>query len=385
MEKQIVKDSKDGLYYENSDGSRVNLSVKEVRKLSLLNKQIDDAQKLIAKYKKFQPYVQRWTPDDPFLTVVLLMVFVLLVTLFKCVCTYVHSYLSTRLGQLGSNELRSLFFKRMLGYETTFFTQRGIADATTRFTSDMGTLSNGLVLAYGKALREPMKLVVCLIGALLVSWQLLLFTFLFVPIAFILIRWLAKSLKRVVRRAMAEMAQLYGRIDETFRAIRVVKSFNRESFEEEKFSKVNSAYFKRGMKTAKYDALTSPLTETLGIGMLVIAIIAGSYLIIYQKTSLGGIPIASRPLDLGSLALFYGFLIGASDPARRLSDIFTSIQGACAAADRVYEVIDREVVIENSSARFGVMEACGDHFALIKLTEAAEEVAAACNDDGEKG
>ena len=103
LEKQIVKDSKDGLYYENSDGSRVNLSVKEVRKLSLLNKQIDDAQKLIAKYKKFQPYVQRWTPDDPFLTVVLLMVFVLLVTLFKCVCTYVHSYLSTRLGQLGSN------------------------------------------------------------------------------------------------------------------------------------------------------------------------------------------------------------------------------------------------------------------------------------------
>ncbi len=350
LEKLIVKESEDGLYYEKRDGSRINLSVKDVRKLSSLNKQIDDAEKLLLKYKKYQPYVQRWTPDDPFLTVVLLMVFVLSVTLFKGVCMYAHSYLSTRLGQLGSIELRALFFKRMLGYETTFFTQRGIADATTRFTSDMGTLSNGLILTYGKALREPMKLVVCLIGAMLVSWQLLLFTFLFVPVAFILIRWLAKSLKRVVRRAMAEMAQLYGRIDETFRAIRVVKSFNRESFEEEKFSKVNSAYFKRGMKTAKYDALTGPLTEALGIGMLVIAIIAGSYLIIYQKTSLGGIPIASRPLDLGSLVLFYGFLIGASDPARRLSDIFTSMQGACAAADRVYEVIDRGVVIENSAS-----------------------------------
>lgn len=350
LENLIVKESEDGLYYEKRDGSRIDLSVKDVRKLSSLNKQIDDAEKLLLKYKKYQPYVQRWTPDDPFLTVVLLMVFVLSVTLFKGVCMYAHSYLSMRLGQLGSIELRALFFKRMLGYETTFFTQRGIADATTRFTSDMGTLSNGLILAYGKALREPMKLVVCLIGAMLVSWQLLLFTFLFVPVAFILIRWLAKSLKRVVRRAMAEMAQLYGRIDETFRAIRVVKSFNRESFEEEKFSKVNSAYFKRGMKTAKYDALTGPLTETLGIGMLVIAIIAGSYLIIYQKTSLGGIPIASHPLDLGSLVLFYGFLIGASDPARRLSDIFTNMQGACAAADRVYEVIDREVVVENSAS-----------------------------------
>ncbi|MDO5749491.1 MAG: hypothetical protein Q4Q42_07640, partial [Planctomycetia bacterium] len=93
--KPILKDSQDGLYYENSDGSRVNLSIKDGRKLSLLNKQIDDAQKLIGKYKKYQPFVQRWTPDDPFLTVVLLMVFVLSVTLFKCVCTYTHSYLST--------------------------------------------------------------------------------------------------------------------------------------------------------------------------------------------------------------------------------------------------------------------------------------------------
>lgn len=344
-EEAAVKDLPDAETPDAVDSAE--LSPQARQRLSVLNVQIANAKKLLHKYEIAYPYVVRWTPDDPFLTVVMLMIYVVLVTAIKGVCTYVQSFLSSRIGQLGSLELRSLFFKRMLSYETTFFSQRGIADATTRFTSDMGTLSNGITLAYGKALREPLKLIVCLIGALVVSWQLLLFTFLFVPIAFVLIRWLAKSLKRVVRRAMAEMAQLYGRIDETFRAIRVVKSFNGEEYEAVKFARANETYFERGMKTAKYDALTSPLTELLGIGMLVLAITAGAYLIIYQQTSLFGIPTSSRPLDLGSLILFYGFLIGASDPARRLSDIFTNIQSACAAADRVYEVVDREVPIKD--------------------------------------
>ncbi len=331
------------------DGRKENVALDESaltprarQRISVLQTQISSAETRLSRFRRLQPIVARWTPDDPFLTVVILMVYVIVVTAIKGVSSYVHSFLASRLGQLGSLELRSLFFKKMLGYETTFFSRQGISDATTRFTSDMGTLSNGLTLAYGKALREPLKLIVCLVGALLVSWQLLLFTFLFVPIAVVLIRWLAKSLKRVVRRMMAEMAQLYSRIDETFRAIRVVKSFNREDYEIDKFRRSNEVYFKRGMKTAKYDALTSPLTELVGMGMLVLAITAGAYLIIYQKTSLFGIQIFSRPFDLGTLILFYGFLIGASDPARRLSDIFTNIQGACAAADRVYEIIDRE-------------------------------------------
>jgi ATP-binding cassette subfamily B protein len=114
-----------------------------------------------------------------------------------------------------------------------------------------------------------------------------------------------------------------------------------------KFRRTNKSYFKRGMKTAKYSAMTSPLTECLGIMMLVLTILVGAYLVIHQQTTIFGIPTSSRPLDLGSLILFYGFLIGASDPARRLSDIFANLQGGCAAADRIFEIIDREPAIKD--------------------------------------
>ncbi|MBQ2788923.1 MAG: ABC transporter ATP-binding protein, partial [Thermoguttaceae bacterium] len=332
---------------ENSEAGQIERVPFDPRRASFLDSQIVEAEKTLEWYKTALPYARRLTPSDPFMTVVALMAFVMIGTLVKGVCTYVHSLLSSRIGQLGAFELRALFFRKLLGYEVNHFSQRGVADATSRFTSDMGSLSGGIELVYGKTIREPLKMLVCLVGAALVSWQLLLFTFLFVPLAAVSIRWLAKSLKRVVRNAMREMAQLYGRVEETFRAVRVVKSFNREGYEMAKFRRTNKQYFKRGMKTAKYSAMTSPITESLGIMMLVLTILAGAYLVIHQQTTLFGVPMAPRPLDLGSLILFYGFLIGASDPARRLSDIFANLQGGCAAADRIFEIIDREPAIKD--------------------------------------
>ena len=350
LEESARSENSDALDVENGENSEAGEAERvpfDPRRASLLDSQIVEAEKLLERYETALPYARRLTPSDPFMTVVALMAFVMIGTLVKGVCTYVHSLLSSRIGQLGAFELRALFFRKLLGYEVNHFSQRGVADATSRFTSDMGSLSGGIELVYGKTIREPLKMLVCLVGAALVSWQLLLFTFLFVPLAAVSIRWLAKSLKRVVRNAMREMAQLYGRVEETFRAVRVVKSFNREGYEMAKFRRTNKQYFKRGMKTAKYGAMTSPITECLGIMMLVLTILVGAYLVIHQQTTLFGIPMSSRPLDLGSLILFYGFLIGASDPARRLSDIFANLQGGCAAADRIFEIIDREPAIKD--------------------------------------
>lgn len=290
-----------------------------------------------------KPYIERYTPTDPFLTIVWLMLFVIVGTLAKCVFTFLHGYYSTKIGQLGSLKIREEFFRKMLAYEVNHFSNRGVSDAMSRFTGDMSALSGGISLFYGKLVREPFKMIVCVAGAIYISWQLFLFTTLFLPLVAALIMWMAKSLKRVVTRSMEEMARLYGRIEETFRLIRVVKAFNQEQDEAKRFHDTNMACFRRGMKIAKYGSLVSPVTECLGTVMMIVAVLVGAYLVTHEKTTIFGVPMASEPLDLGTLILFYGFLLGAADPARRLSDFFLNIQSAVAAADRIYVMIDREL------------------------------------------
>jgi ATP-binding cassette subfamily B protein/subfamily B ATP-binding cassette protein MsbA len=72
------------------------------------------------------------------------------------------------------------------------------------------------------------------------------------------------------------------------------------------------------------------------------ALIGGAYLVLNQETHILGIKMCERPLSIPALLCFYGLLIGTSDPARKLADVFNSIQGGVAASDRIYSMLDRQ-------------------------------------------
>ena len=84
------------------------------------------------------------------------------------------------------------------------------------------------------------------------------------------------------------------------------------------------------------------MTELFGIGVICLALIAGTYLVLNQETHILGIKMCERPLSSPALLLFYGMLAGVSDPARKLSDIFGIVQTGNAAAERLFPLIDRE-------------------------------------------
>ena len=72
----------------------------------------------------------------------------------------------------------------------------------------------------------------------------------------------------------------------------------------------------------------------LGIGIICISALAGGWLVLNQQTSLWGIRLANHPPDFGQIMLFFAFLIGCTDPLRKMADVYGSLQGGAAAADR---------------------------------------------------
>jgi len=300
------------------------------------------ARKSEQRYRWIQPYIVAYLPRDPFQTLALLIGFLLLGTALKSLFVIANSVLVDRLAQLGTFELRKLFFRRTLQLDVATFDNDGTSDLMARFTHDSQNIAAGLKALFGKLIREPLKMAVCLIGAAVISWRLLLLSLVIAPLAALLIRRLARRLKRANRRAMEEMAQLYGTLEEAFRGIKIVKSFTMERHERNRFHANSKQYFKKAMRIARYDALAHPLTEMLGILTIGLALLAGAWLVLQGETHLFGIRMSPRPLDQGKLLLFYCLLAGAADPARKLSDVFTQIQRAAAASDRVYAMLDRQ-------------------------------------------
>src|SRR6185312_14604520 len=279
--------------------------------------------------------IDPFLPDDPFQTLVLVVGLFLLGTVIKSLFFVAHQILVGNLSQLVVFSLRKEFYRRTLRMDVATFGADGTSELMSRFTYDMESLSSGVTDFFGKLVREPLKMLTCLAGAAWVCWPLLVLSLLLAPLAAFLIRSLARSLKKANRKAMEEMSQIYNILEETFQGIKAVKAFTMERSERWRFHKVSKKYLRKAFRIARYDSLTRPMTEVMGIATVCVALLAGAYLVLNKKTELFGIPMCKQPLSFEALLLFYGLLAGVSDPARKLSEVFSRIQRASAAADRI--------------------------------------------------
>jgi ATP-binding cassette, subfamily B, bacterial MsbA len=319
-----------------------------------LNRRIRDAEnrlkveeKASYYYALAKPYIDDYLPESPFKFMALIIALFFAGTLFKDFFLIGNSILVARMAQLATFDLRKLFYRRTLRMDLAAFNDDGTSDLLSRFTNDLNQVAAGLETLFGKLVREPMKMIACLIGAAWISWRLLLLSMVIMPVAGYAVRWLAKSLKRSNRKAMEQMAGIYTTLEETFRNVKIVKAFTNERQERRRFHENSKNYLKKAIKIAGYDSLVHPITEVLGMVAFCFVMLAGAWLVLSGDTHLLGIRICNRPIDTPSMLLFYSFLAGIADPLRKLSDVFSRLQAAEAACDRIFDRLDREPTIRD--------------------------------------
>ena len=318
---------------------------KQQHQLSLTQAKLVSEEEALGWALWMQPYAQRYLPGTPFLTLVVVVVLLITGTLIKDLFLVANMILIERLSQRATFDLRRQFYRNTLRMDLGTFGDNHTAGLMARFTNDMGALTRGISTLLGKTVREPLKMTVCLVGACMICWRLLLLSMVIAPLAIYLVSRLASSIKRASRRALEEMTHLYGVLSETFSGIQVVKAFTTEQAEQQRFDETARNYYQRSMRIVKYNSLIRPTTELMGISIICLAMLAGGYLVLNQQTHLFGLRMSARPLGFGALITFYALLIGSSDPLRKLADVFASLQASTAAADRIYELLDREPAI----------------------------------------
>lgn len=288
-----------------------------------------------------EPHVDRWLPATPFATLGYVCVFVLVATLLKNVFRIANALLVNRVGCITMLTLRNEYYQKVLRLEMAAFSERGRGDLMNRCTTDLAAVGSGVQAIFGSAVREPLKMIACFTGAAYVSWRLLLLTIVVAPPAVIIIRWLARAVKRANRRALEELSSIFETLTETLTSIGLIKAYTMEASEQERFNTSAKTLYRRQVKIAAYSSLVSPVTETVGVAMVLLAAIAGGFLVLNSQTHLLNIRISDTPLTHGQMSVFFAMLAGMSDPARRLSSVLNDIQRASAASDRVYQVLDR--------------------------------------------
>ncbi len=326
-----------------------NLYDKLTARRDRLARDRDEASLWNARYRRAQPFVAEYLPHSGFRTLVLLLGLVMVGIALKGFFLFLQEVLVSDLAQLTLFDIRNLFFRRTMALDLASFNDQGTAELLARFTNDMDSLNQGFMTIMGRVIREPLRIVTCLGCALWLNWRLTCLALILVPVSAACTHRAGKVMKRAVRRSLESMSNIYKILQESLQGIKVVKAFTMERYERRRFFLETKALYKKSVKVAMIDAMSDPVLEMLALTTVSIALLSGSYLVLYHTTfidfGLFRLQLASAPLQIEDLLAFYAMLGGISDPVRKLANVHSKVQRASAAADRICALMDRQPAV----------------------------------------
>jgi subfamily B ATP-binding cassette protein MsbA len=298
---------------------------------------------------KLEPYIKKYAPEKAFTTLAVLMGLMVLGTILRGIFLLGSMVSVARVSQRTMLDIQNQVFQNVLDMETSELGVKGTGDLVGRIRGETGVICQAITTLFGKTVREPLKAIGCLAGAAWVNPRLLLFSILICPLAGYLMIKLAQVTKRANKRAMEESARLLNRLYQALTYMRVVKAFTNEDAERQRFQLVANDVYRKSMRISVFGALARINNEMLGVSIVTLSVLAGGYLVLNDSVFLFGIRMCDAPMSFGSLMLFFGFLIGISDPLRKMADVYNQIQGGIVAADRVFPLMDQVPAVRDQA------------------------------------
>jgi ATP-binding cassette, subfamily B, bacterial MsbA len=293
-------------------------------------------------------YIDRYCPTDRFETLVWLLVLVICAMILKGIFDFCNETLVGSVVHRSMFDLRNRFYRNTLRLDVAQFTKEGSHELLARFTNDMEALAASTKTIFGKSVTEPLKVIAFIALACFISWRLTLLFIIAMPLALLLMSRVAVYMKKAGRRVLGSMTSLYKIVQESFQGIKVVKAFTTERQERLRLYVGARDYARRGMHVIVLEALSGPIMEVLASVAVAGALLVGAYLVLYKGTHIFGLRMTYSPLEMEELIQLYALLLAIADPVRKLSSSYSKVQAGAAAADRIFDFMDRKPYVQSN-------------------------------------
>ena len=232
--------------------------------------------------------------------------------------------------------MRNLVYDNVLDLNLSFFSSARKGDVMSRITSDIQTVRFCIVNTLQVAFREPFLIIGYIVAMVSISWELSLFSIIYLPLVALLIGSIVKKLRHPALKAQQNFGELTSVLDESLSGVKVIKAYGAEGFFKGKFRGVNGSYSKISRSMMYRQQLASPMSEFLGITAAAGLLIFGGLLV------LGG----ESGLDGSGFIAYLAIFTQITRPMRSFTDAFANINQGIAAGSRVLELLDAESTIK---------------------------------------
>ncbi len=249
--------------------------------------------------------------------------------LLKGLGYYGQEYFMNYVGQGIIKRLRDSLYVHIQDLPFSFFQEERTGALMSRITNDVNIMQNMVSRSVTGLMRDTLS-IIGLTGVILyMDWKLALLAFIVLPVAFYPIIEFGRRVRKVSTGCQESMAELSAFLHETIAGQKIVKAFGMEDHEKQRFFEKTDRLFKLEIKAVIARSLTSPIMEFLG-GV-------GVALIIWY----GGYRVITGTSTPGTFFSFIAAVIMMYDPVKKISRLHATIQEGLAAADRVFDIIER--------------------------------------------
>ena len=255
----------------------------------------------------------------------------LLSNLFRYLGSWTVENMRTRTLQ----RMRDKMFARVADMHVGYFSDQRKGDIISRITSDVGIVQFCITNTLQVAFREPFLIISYLFVMFSISWQLSIFSILFLPVVALIIGSIVKRLRHPARTSQKRLGEMVSTLDESLSGIKVIKSYNAVSYIKRKFFEINADFSRLTLSMARRQQLASPISEFLGITAVGVVLVYGGAL------------IAKQSLDPGGFLSFVAIFSQITRPVRTFIDQFANINQGIAAGERIFAIIDTTSEIQD--------------------------------------
>jgi len=268
-----------------------------------------------------------------------MVVGILILFIFKGLFGFLQGYLMSDIGQRVVRDIRSKLYNKLQSLSLDYFTHKRGGELISRITNDVKLVENAVSYGSTDLVYQGLQVVIFTFLIFFIYAKLALAALVLLPLLSFPIIKVGKVLRRLSRRSQETMADINSILYETIIGTRIVKAFNMEQYEINKFDKINFGYYKLSMKSIKRTLLLGPVTEILGA-------IVGIFVFFWA-----GREVISGKISFGVFGLFLGSLLSLIRPFKKLSQVHSINQQAVAASLRIHEVLDTNTsIVEKSGA-----------------------------------
>ena len=241
-------------------------------------------------------------------------------------------------------DIRNQLYQKINALSLGFFSEERKGDIIARMSGDVQEIENSIMASLDMLFKNPILIISYFIALIVTSWQLTLFTIIFVPIFGWFMGFVGRKLKAQSIEAQGLWSDTMSQVEETLGGLRIIKAFCAEKLMNERFDKVNSNYRKNVMRVNIRQKLAHPMSEFLGTVMIIIVLWVGGMLVLNNHTLTG-------PKFIYYLVMLYSII----NPLKEFSKAGYNIPKGLASMERVDKILKAEISIKEKSNPHPIM------------------------------